>query len=248
MMISLINHTESLPDERVHDAARAVNRQIREDFEPYWHFGGSLRLEGASTRRPRTGQAPDLRGDAIMYLVEGRSAIKATGWHQANYRDIPYGIVMLDLCRQIGEDWTITLSHETLELLADPLCNLMVEGVHPYQRERSVFHLFEMCDAVQAETYQIDGVAVSNFVLPSYFSAGEQPGRRNDFLGTRHEGQTLASFGINPGAYINLYDPVARTWEQLDYQGDARAQQRREAKAARKLGRGYQRTQARRER
>ena len=39
-----------------------------------------------------------------------------------------------------------------------------------------------MCDAVQAETYEIDEVDVSNFVLPLYFTGGDELGGRNDFL------------------------------------------------------------------
>jgi hypothetical protein len=45
-----------------------------------------------------------------------------------------------------------------------------------------VFHWFEMCDAVQSETYVIDGQSVSNFVLPLYFTASHERGSRNDFL------------------------------------------------------------------
>jgi len=47
-----------------------------------------------------------------------------------------------------------------------------------------------MCDAVQAETYKIDGVEVSNFVLPLYFTGSEEVGGRNDFLGGSHNPQT----------------------------------------------------------
>jgi hypothetical protein len=104
-----------------------------------------------------------------------------------------------------------------------------------------VLHLFEMCDAVQAESYTIDGVPVSNFVLPSYFSLGEQPGRRNDFLGTVHRGKTLQSFGMNPGAYLNIFDPKTRKWSQPEFEGDAQALQRKKYKAQVKAGRGYRR-------
>ena len=58
-----------------------------------------------------------------------------------------------------------------------------------------------MCDAVQAEQYEIDGVPVSNFVLPLYFTGGDELGGRNDYLGT-----TLQSFGVNPGGYVGFFD------------------------------------------
>jgi hypothetical protein len=67
-----------------------------------------------------------------------------------------------------------------------------------------------MCDAVQDERYLIDGVEVSNFLLPLYFTASAERGGRNDFLGRRHNGKTLLSFGVNPGGYIGFYDPAKK--------------------------------------
>jgi hypothetical protein len=51
MIISVINFTK-IKDEEVHRVLRAINRQIAEDFEPYWSFGAQLRLEGKSTHAP----------------------------------------------------------------------------------------------------------------------------------------------------------------------------------------------------
>lgn len=87
----------------------------------------------------------------------------------------------------------MTLSHEALELTADPEVNLLVQGPHPDDPNLVVFHWYEMCDAVQAETYKALGVEVSNFVLPLYFTGGEELGGRNDYLGRMYGGKTLTS-------------------------------------------------------
>ena len=50
------------------EGLRAVNRQIAHDFQPYWDFGGELRLEGTVDDKPDHEQLPELRGDAIIYL------------------------------------------------------------------------------------------------------------------------------------------------------------------------------------
>ena len=242
MIISLINRSKTVRDEEVQSVIRAINRQISQDFEPYWSFGATLRLEGPVGEHPSTRTLGDMRGDAVLYLLDGSNALDATGWHLANYKDIPYGFVFLGLCEKIMEAWSITLSHETLELIGDPMANLLVEGNHPFDRRRRVFHLFEMCDAVQAESYAIDAVAVSNFVLPSYFSLGEQDGRRNDFLGRAYDGKTLRSFGMNPGGYLNVFDPRTRKWEQPVDAGDEAALQRLKLKSRVKAGRGYRRS------
>ena len=231
MIISLINHSKVITDEQVQEVIRAINRQLKEDFEPYWSFSATLRLEGPIGQHPSLSKFGDMRGDAVLYLVDGVNSLGATGWHLANYGDIPYGIVFLGLCAKIKEAWSITLSHEALELVGDPMCNLLVQGNDPLDRRRRVFHLFEMCDAVQAENYSVDGVALSNFVLPSYFSLGEQPGRRNDFLGRSYKGKTLESFGMNPGGYLNVLDPKTGEWEQPLYEDDKEAQRRKKWKS-----------------
>ena len=125
------------------------------------------------------------------------------------------------------------MSHEALELLADPETNLLVMGPHPAE-ERDVFHWFEMCDAVQAETYSIDGVASSNFLLPLFFTGTidtDEVGARNDFLGRSYGGKTLTSFGINPGGYIGFFDPQLGDHDTYSIRGDSIALMRLEMKS-----------------
>jgi hypothetical protein len=97
-----------------------------------------------------------------------------------------------------------------------------------------------MCDAVQAEKYEIDGVQVSNFVLPLYFTGTrdtDEVGARNDFLGRSYGGQTLRSFGINPGGYVGFFDPETGGHETFSIRGDAVAAERMAMKAKAKEAR-----------
>jgi hypothetical protein len=67
MIISVINHSK-LADTTVLETIRAINRQISEDFEPYWSLGATLRLEGKSHDQPDSRTITDMRGDAVLYL------------------------------------------------------------------------------------------------------------------------------------------------------------------------------------
>jgi hypothetical protein len=176
-----------------------------------------------------------MRGDAVLYLWDEVDVKDALGYHDRNHHGIPYGFVFTELSRKIGENWTVTLSHEALELIADPEVNLLVAGPHPEDPKRDVFRWYEMCDAVQAETYRIDGVEVSNFVLPLYFTGGEEEGGRNDFLGRSYNGRTLPSFGVNPGGYVGFFDPKIADMDT--FEADAQAERRRQIKAQGKLAR-----------
>jgi len=233
MIISIVNHTKGkVTDEELQTAIRAINRQIAEDFVPYWSMAATLRLEGRSAAQPDSAQAADMRGEAVIYLWDEADVEGALGYHFQNNRGIPFGFVFTSVAEQLGEDWSATLSHEALELLGDPETNLLVIGPHPDPaQDREVFFWFEMCDAVQAEIYEIEGIKVSNFLLPLYFTGTrdtDEPGARNDFLGRAYKGQTLRSFGINPGGYVGFFDPQLGKDDTYSLRGDAAAAQRYE--------------------
>jgi hypothetical protein len=237
MLISVVNYS-TLSDEDVQIAIRAVNRQIAEDFAPYWGFGGKLRLEGGVGRVPDQQNLSELRGDAMLYLYDNTDPQGALGSHGQSARGVPYGFVFADLCLRLGDPWSMTLSHEALELLADPRGNLLARGPHPGDPTREVFHWFEMCDAVQNEWYWVDGCKVSNFVLPSYFTPGEELAGRNDFLGRKDaNGNGLLSFGTNPGGYIGFYDPQINGTASWHGAQDTRASLRMMHKQAAGAGR-----------
>jgi hypothetical protein len=238
MLISVVNHTDGkLSDEAVQEGIRAVNRQIAEDYNPHWHMGAELRLEGAIGKDPDDDKLPELRGDAILYLWNEVDVEDALGYHEANAAGIPFGFVFTELVKQLKEPWTVTFSHEALELIGDPEANLLVAGPHPEDPKKEVFHWYEMCDAVQDETYKIDGVAVSNFVLPLYFTQFAEVGGRNDFLGRLTKGKALQSFSINRGGYIGFYNPTTREHDTFALKGDRRARERQKIKGRAQLTR-----------
>ena len=120
-------------------------------------------------------------------------------------------------------------------------------GPHPKDHRCLVFHTFEVCDPVQAETYEIDGVPVSNFVLPGWFTRGDAAGTRNDFLGRPVPGELLPSFTMAPGGYLCYWDPRRENdhWHAVFDDGDAEAERRLAARTATPLGRGSRRRHGR---
>ena len=228
MRISVINFSNGKVDtDELQQVIRAVNRQLEEDFAPYWHRSGELRLEGRGSEEPDVEEVPELRGDAVIYIRDVATTDDALGYHALNYRGIPFGFVFLDLCEELDEPWSVTFSHEALELVMDPEVNLLVAGPHPAEPTREVLHWYEMCDAVQNNHYEIDGVQVSDFVLPLYFTVNEEKGGRNHFLGKSGEEGGLESFGVLEGGYVGFYDPVLGQHDSHSRQHDKRAAERR---------------------
>ena len=194
MIISVINMTNgAVSDADLQRAIRAVNRQIGGDFAPYWSFGAQLRLEGRAGKAKRAVDPSDMRGDAILYLRDVVRIRDAEGYHDRHFSGIPYGIVFLELSKKLKEDWTVTLSHEALELTGDPENNLLVQGPHPKKPRAQVFHWFEMCDAVQEETYR-DRSCQREQLRPSAVLHEQRRARRAQRLPRHaHQGQD-ASF------------------------------------------------------
>ena len=201
-------------------AVRAVNRQIVEDFMPIWGHGWLLRLDEPAFEP--TGDVADLedadpepvRADGVIYLVNEGTVQGALGYHSINSVELPVGFVFTDLI----DEWSVTLSHEALEMIADPTINIFAPGPSPDPAEGGaiVLHTYEVCDAVERFAYGIDDVLVSDFVTPWYFSQPEGLGTRNDFLGVE-----VTSFGIMPGCHIQYFDLNAATFKTFTARGDA---------------------------
>ena len=68
-----------------------------------------------------------------------------------------------------GYTWSVTASHELLEMLADPNINLTV--LVQSSDTAGKLYAYEVCDTCEADEngYEIDGVLLSDFVFPSWF-------------------------------------------------------------------------------
>lgn len=206
--VAIINFS-SLDDQAVQDAIRAVNRQIVEDFMPIWGCGRICKLhEAAFDVADENSLAEEkVRAESVIYLVNEGSLEGALGYHSINTRDLPIGFVFIE-----AGDWTITLSHEVLELIVDPSVNIYIPGPDPRtdSDEITLFHSYEVCDAVERISYLIDGIEVSNFVTPNYFTIGDVKGSKNDFLGT-----DVPSFGLLEGCHLGVMKLENFEWETI---------------------------------
>jgi hypothetical protein len=213
--ISIINFSANLDDQQVQDVIRAINRQITEDYLPVWGHGRILRMHAPTfdVADEDTLAEDPVRGDSVIYLVDEATLEGALGFHSLNALEVPFGFVFTEF----GDDWTVTLSHEALELITDPTANILVPGPDPRDpenQEKVVLHAYESCDAVERTSYEIDGIRVSNFVTPTYFSPGDAAGTRNDFLGVG-----VSSFGATPDSHVAFFDLDAGEW--VTFFGDA---------------------------
>jgi hypothetical protein len=198
--ISVVNFS-ALDDDEVQPAIRAVNRQIQEDFAPIWGAVWDLRLHGSSFDPNDIDSLVEetMQGEGVLYITDESHLAGAAGYHALNGREMAYGFVFVT----DPNDWTVTLSHEALELMIDPTVNVLVPGPDPRAGGggNTVLHAYEVCDAVERTSYLIDGIRVSNFITQQWFFPDDAPGTRNDFLGVG-----VASFDATPGSHLAILD------------------------------------------
>lgn len=203
MKLTIANLSTHVRPAQFRAAVAAIGRQVVEHFRPEWSVTAKLTgvaLSLAGHKAPINGEH-----DAIIYLgdavADPSSGVgSALGYHDRNHAGLPYGFVYLDVCRAYHEDWSTTLSHEVLELLADPRAVMTVTGPAPRNAKRHVHYDLEVCDPTQGDTYQIDGVTVSNFVGRAWFGLTGGSGKLD------HLGLPLTPFGVRPGGYLQYED------------------------------------------
>lgn len=213
MRIAIANISNRVSREEFRVTVHAIARQVREDFAPLWSMDADIRH---ATLGRSAKPNPELNlADVILYVGETdddpQKVKDAVGYHDMNHRGVPFGFVFTDVAEKVGEAWSTTLSHEVLELIADPDVNLLVVAPHPHKARASVLRPYEVCDPVQADTYTIDGVAVSNFVTPLYFAELPHPVQTR----TNYMSLPLDRYAVRPEGYFSYLDLSTGRWENV---------------------------------
>ncbi len=180
--------------------AAALQKQVLTDFVPAW-------------RRPAT-------VDAFVRLED----VPVGHWPMIVRDDIPYNAEGIHLDNQWGPfalvrwapGWSLTASHECLEMLADPYGRRLRQGPSIKAGQGTVQYLVEVCDPSEAEAfaYEVDGIVVSDFYLGAFFDKSAKAGTRYSFTNAvKRPRQVLR------GGYISWRVPSTGEWWQQTYFG-----------------------------
>lgn len=191
-LIAIKNDSTLLTDLEVVSLIPALQRQVTEHFEPAWGLGAQLIF--AEGRVPK-------HTFRITIYDEATDAEDAgfIGYHFS-----PEGYPMASVfAKEDMKNGVIsdTLSHEILEMLVDPGCNLYAH--RPSGRGHAARgYFYEVCDPVQSRKYEIDGHPVCDFVYPEWFEHvwGERQ-RQFDHLDELKE-----PFQLLDGCYADVYE------------------------------------------
>jgi hypothetical protein len=200
--VAVINRSTLLASEEAGGVTDALRKQVQRDYANGWEIGSEVAVD-------LTEAAAD--GAWQLVLLDDSDQADALGYHDLTQEGRPLGKVFVRSVRESGGEWSVAASHELLEMLADPDINLAAEGPDPNDPKKAAFYAYENCDPVQGDSYEIDGVAVSNFVYPEFFEMNPARGSRFDHL------KLLSKpFKLRPNGYVSFLPiPGGAHWQQI---------------------------------
>ena len=204
MLIAILNQSTVVANADVATMTEAIATQLQFDVAPIWDRApAAVQFYTDPTAVP-----PTAYGIAIVDTIQDQPQ-GVLGFHTEAQVAQMWGVVAAQPELDNGGkattgDWSVssTLSHEVLETFIDPHCNLWAND-----GKGSVYSL-EVCDPVEAPTYTVSGVSVSNFVTPSWYDPLAPATAQFDKLG-----QLTAGFSILPGGYM-VYESKGKEQEQ----------------------------------
>jgi hypothetical protein len=198
-VIAITNASTCLQDQQVEAVIPTLQQQVSLDFKAYWDLDCGLTFLAKDSKLPG--------GWWQIVLTDNPDQAGALGYHEMTSQGTPLGKVFAKLDLESGSSWTVTLSHELLEMLADPWINWCAQGLD------GKLYALEVCDAVEADNlgYRVEGVLVSDFITPAWFEPTEAD--RVDF-----KKRISKQLALAPGGYIGVFDPVSG-WTQIAAEG-----------------------------
>lgn len=207
-----LTHDAETPIEPAQLAAvgAALQKQVTRDFAPAWGQAATIAAFPAGAAVPE--------GYWTIIVKKTIGDDDAYGYHNESDHQ-PHALV------QHTRDWPTTASHELLEMLADPWGSRLVVVDDPRGRRDRVRVLVEACDPCESFKYNVDGFALSDFVLPSYYGphrwihAGNPPSGAGRYSFT---GAIAAPLSLARGGYLSFVDAKGQWW-QVDWFGSRKA-------------------------
>jgi hypothetical protein len=203
IQISVINESTVLADTDVEPVVAALQKQVTDDFGPIWGTNAELKIVAKDTQPPN--------GSWWLVLLDDSDQANALGYHDLTTEGMPIGKAFAASDLKAGTSWTVTASHELLEMLGDPNINLTVFVQN--SNAAGALYAYEVCDACEDDSlgYKIDNVLLSDFVYPAWFEGFRTEGSTQfDRMNKIHN-----PFELVAGGYIGVFNVASGSgWTQ----------------------------------
>ncbi len=201
--ISVINESTVLSDTDITTAVVALQQQVTNDFRPVWGTDAELKMVSQGASAPT--------GTWWLAILDDSDQAGTLGYHDLTPDGLPMGKVFAASDLKAGTSWTVTASHELLEMLVDPNINLtaFVQNANT----TGTLYAYEVCDACEDDSfgYPINNVLVSDFVYPAWFESFRTKGSTQ----FDRMNQIQNALQLLTGGYIGVFNVTDGSgWQQ----------------------------------
>lgn len=194
--LALVSETQNvqITASQLTRVAAALQKQATRDFGPLWGVEATVDAFDSLDDVP-VGYWPLI----VVDDVPG-----AAGYH-TDQNGQPYSLI------EFGGSWSLTASHEMLEMISDPFGNRLVAGPSPHPDQGRVEFLVEVADPSEAAEfgYTINDLLVSDFFTQRFYDPVAVEGVRYSF-----GGHIKSPRQVLRGGYISWREPVTNEWWQ----------------------------------
>ena len=194
--VALVSETKRTTPSEVSRVGAALQKQASRDLGPSWNVQATVdafsRLEDVPV------------GYWPIVIMDNINTPGAAGVHEDKDGQ-PFALV------QFSQGWSLTASHECLEMLVDPFGNRLVAGKSPKPGQGRVEFLVEVADPSEERSfaYTVNGITVSDFYTPHFFDPVVNAAVRYSFTGAVKKPRQVLK-----GGYLSWHDPVTDHWFQ----------------------------------
>lgn len=211
IQIGISNESTVLTDEQAKAAMSCLQAQVTEDFSPVYGMEAALSwLE--KEQKPVPGQWQ-------FVFADNSDQLDDLGYHETTANGDPIGFAFVKDDIADGASWTVTASHEVLEMLGDPDITTVENEYH--SDGTMTFRAKEVCDVCEADSLGYtktghllpDGTPFlfSDFVYPLYWNPNAPADSRLDFCGYIKKPLDILS-----GGYVSILQvPATISWGQV---------------------------------
>ena len=136
------------------------------------------------------------KGAWAMVFLDDADQAGALAYHDLTPDGLPEAKVFVKTTLANHDLVSVSASHELVEMLVDPAINLMTTGPDP-----KTIYAYESADPVEALSFDVEGIQMSDFVYPSYFENFHRPGS----VPFDHMGKVTKPFQILSGGYQIIF-------------------------------------------
>jgi hypothetical protein len=177
----------------------ALQQYVDESVAPVWATPAKL------VRAPGF-----MKGAWAIVFLDDADQPGALAYHDLTPEGLPLSKVFVRTTLANNDLVSVSTSHELVEMLVDPAINLMATGPDP-----KAVYAYESADPVEALSFPVAGIPMSDFVYPSYFEIFHKPNSvRFDYMQRVSRPFQILAGGyqivMKNGEWTQLYGSVAK--------------------------------------